>query len=227
MLEIIRGRQVPQKQSIMEAVWRFRHQCFVDELGWEALRQSDGRERDAFDTQSTIHLVLTEENEVVGYSRLLPTMKPHLLSHLYPELIGEESYPRGRQVFEWGRCATARHVRHVRGIATADVLMTAVLEFLVFSKIETVIIQTNPALVKMIRRRGYRLEVLREPVLYEGEPVMVIAAYPSFRLLQQHRKAYGIDQSLLSVPSRRARSFAITDANHRAEESSGSWAEAE
>lgn len=226
MLEIVRGRQVPQRQSIMEAVWRFRHQCFVETLGWEALRRADSRERDAFDTRSTVHLVLMEKNEVVGYSRLLPTTKPHLLSHLYPELIGDESYPRGRQVFEWGRCATARHVTHVHGIATADLLMTAVLEFLVYSRITTVIIQTNPALVEMIRRRGYRLEVLCEPVLYEGEPLMAIAAYPSFRLLQQHRAAYGIDHSLLAVPSRRSRSSAATGASHLTEQRLSRWADA-
>ncbi len=201
MLEVITGSQIGQKPTTMEKVWRFRHQCFVEELGWEALRRSDEREQDQFDTRSTIHLVLMEEREVVGYSRLLPTTKPHLLSHIYPELMGGKSYPKGRHVFEWGRCATDARVPCIGAVATADILMTAVLEFLVHVGAETVIIQTNPMLVEMIRKRGYPLQVLCEPLVYCGEMLMAIAAQPSPRLLELHRKTHGIRQSLLSLPA--------------------------
>ena len=201
MLEIITGSQIGQKQTTMEKVWRFRHQRFVEELGWEALRRSDKREQDQFDTRSTIHLVLMEMSEVVGYSRLLPTTKPHLLSHIYPELLGGKSYPKGRHVFEWGRCATDARVPCIGDVATADILMTGVLEFLVRLRVETVIIQTNPMLVEMIRKRGYPLQVLCEPMFYCGEMLMAIAAKPSPQLLELHRKTHGIRQSLLSMPS--------------------------
>jgi acyl-homoserine lactone synthase len=201
MLDIITGNQIGQKQTTMEKVWRFRHQCFVEELGWEALRRTDRRERDQFDTQSTIHLVLMEMGEVVGYSRLLPTTKPHLLSHIYPELLGGKRYPTGRHVFEWGRCAADARVPCIGDVATADILMTAVLEFLVHMRVETVIIETNPMLVEMVRKRGYPLQVLCEPMLYCGEMLMAIAAQPSPQLLELHRKTHGLRQSLLSMPS--------------------------
>lgn len=200
MLEIIRGRQIQEKPATMEKVWRFRHRCFVEELHWEEIRRADGRERDQFDTQSTIHLVLMEGGEVVGYSRLLPTTKPHLLSHIYPELIGEGRYPTGRHVFEWGRCATDTRVPYIGGIATNDILMTAVLEFMVHIKVVTVIIETAPRLVEMIRRRGYPLQVLCEPLHYRGEMLMAIAAEPSPQLLERHRAAHGLPHSLLPLP---------------------------
>ncbi|WP_117195794.1 acyl-homoserine-lactone synthase [Rhizobium terrae] len=221
MLEIVRGEQGRQNRVLLEKVWRFRHRCFVEELGWEELRRADGRERDQFDTAATIHLVLTEKGEVAGYSRLLPTTTPHLLSHIFPQLVTKRPYPKGEHVFEWGRCGTDKGVNQIRGVATADLLMTGVLEFLVSAEIETVIIETNLRLVDMLKRRGYPMDLLGEPMVYRGETLIAVAAYPSPQLLEQHREAYSIDGSLLSFPPGKWPAIATARTNLHSQEGCG------
>ncbi|APO75933.1 autoinducer synthetase protein [Rhizobium etli 8C-3] len=196
MLQIIHGKQA-NDQALMEPIWRYRHRRFVDELGWEAVRRADECERDAFDTSHTIHLVLTHGHDIIGYSRLLPTNLPHLLSEIYPELLQGRPYPCGPRVFEWGRCAAEKVAPRIDNVAAVDVLMTGVLEYLVHVGAEAVIIEAHPKLVEMMKGRGYPVQYLCKPALYNGETIVAAAVYPSATVLQRHRLAYGITQSLL------------------------------
>ncbi|AYD00643.1 acyl-homoserine-lactone synthase [Neorhizobium sp. NCHU2750] len=199
MLDIILGHQVERFATVMEKVWRFRHRCFVEELGWEGLRTIDGRERDAFDTADTIHLVLREGHHLIGYSRLLPTTKPHLLSDPLAFLVPNGRYPKTSSAFEWGRCAALRNMRSKDGILASDLLMTGVLEYAVSFGIEAFVIEATPLIIRMLQRRGYVLDFLGPPSLHEGHWVLAVVAYPSPELLQQHRKRHGVRLSLLRV----------------------------
>ncbi|UWU16972.1 GNAT family N-acetyltransferase (plasmid) [Rhizobium sullae] len=196
MLQIIHGKQA-NDQALMEAIWRYRHRRFVEELGWEAIRRVDERERDAYDTSRTIHLVLTHRHSIIGYSRLLPTTFPHLLSKVYPEIMEGKPYPCGPRVFEWGRCAAEKAAPRIDNVAAVDLLMTGVLEYLVLVGAEAVIIEAHPKLVEMMKGRGYPVRYLCKPALYNGETMVAAAVYPSATVLQHHRLAYGITQSLL------------------------------
>ncbi len=118
MLMVIPGSDISRHASLMDRVFRFRHSIFVDEKGWTELRQPDGLERDRFDDVHAIHQICLRGDDIVGYQRLLPTTRPHLLSDVLTDLCHRRP-PRGPRVFEWTRfcraLAAARCARVPKG----------------------------------------------------------------------------------------------------------------
>lgn len=100
----------PHHARELDLAFRFRHEAFVEEAGWDNLRRTDGREIDQFDTADTIHVVAIEDGCVRVYSRLNPTTQPHVLSSIYPHLAAQP-IPRDEQVWEWSRMGTAKQAR--------------------------------------------------------------------------------------------------------------------
>jgi acyl-homoserine lactone synthase len=192
MLRVIHEHEDP---ALMERIWRFRHTRFVEQLGWSELRRSDGRERDQFDNEKAIHIVLLHDDTIAGYSRLLPTTGPHLATEIYRDAWLEP--PRGTGVFEWTRCATALNAPSINGIRASDVLMTGVLECLLHLNIEEILFLAYPQLVRMMRKRGYPVRVLASFSVENNKTAQLAAAKLSSGLLQRHRQRYGIHQPLL------------------------------
>src|SRR3546814_13258346 len=64
----------------VEQHFRLRHEIYVGERGWLDLARSDGREVDAFDNEDAVYLlgIMPDEGVVAG-SRLVPSLKPHLM----------------------------------------------------------------------------------------------------------------------------------------------------
>ena len=113
MLVVVRGSEVDQNAELMDRAYRFRHDVFVDEKGWEDIRRSDGRERDRFDGVEAIHQICLRNDEIVGYQRLLPTTRPHLLNDVLRDLCHRRP-PRGPRVFEWTRFEDTPEVKPIQ-----------------------------------------------------------------------------------------------------------------
>lgn len=86
MLMVIHGSDISRHATLMDRVFRFRHSIFVDEKGWMDLPQPDGLERDRFDDVHAIHQICLRGDDIVGYQRLLPTTRTHLLSDVLTDL---------------------------------------------------------------------------------------------------------------------------------------------
>jgi acyl-homoserine lactone synthase len=113
MIYILSGRDAHRYPGLMEQVYRLRHQVFVEELGWTALVKPDGLERDQFDHPDAVHHICVRDGKVAGYQRMLPTVEPHLLSDVYPELC-EYAIPRGHDTYELTRYCVAPGFREGR-----------------------------------------------------------------------------------------------------------------
>jgi acyl-homoserine lactone synthase len=118
MIHVFNGADVSHYPDIFEQVYRLRHQVFVEELGWEDLRSPSGLEIDQFDSPRAIHHVCIRDGRVVGYQRMLPTIEPHLLSDVFPNLcVGQP--PRGPHIYELTRyCVAAGHREGRRGVGS-------------------------------------------------------------------------------------------------------------
>lgn len=199
MLATILGADAQDCTDQMEQIWRFRHDQFVERLGWEACRRSDNREIDQFDGDAAIHLPLVVDGRVVGYSRLLPTLKPHLLSDVYPHLMDGRAWPRGERIFEWTRCIAEASDKTVSGVGISNILMTGVLEFCLVSGIEMLIVETHPKLVNLLVTTGWEVMPLAAPSVLEGSLIVPITAKPSMAGLLRHHSLYGITGSVLDL----------------------------
>lgn len=164
--------------AIMEKIWRFRHEQFVERRGWEAIRKNDGREIDQFDHGSAIHFAVFKSETIVGYSRLLPTTHPHLLSHVYPQIMRGQELPRSHDIFEWTRCAVRRRDEVIDGVPVSRVLMVGVMEFCRAAGIASLIVETHPKLINSLLSNGWETCLLAEVTLYDNQLIVPIEVRP-------------------------------------------------
>ncbi|MEC5293601.1 acyl-homoserine-lactone synthase [Aurantimonas sp. C2-3-R2] len=77
----------------LEQHFRLRHDIYVGERGWHNLARPDGREVDAFDTEDAVYLLgILPGKGVVAGSRLVPSVKPHLMSDVFPQLAPQSPF---------------------------------------------------------------------------------------------------------------------------------------
>ncbi|MFY9641430.1 MAG: acyl-homoserine-lactone synthase [Rhodomicrobium sp.] len=118
MIYIVSGNDAERYPSLMKQVYRLRHEVFVNEMGWKDLYSPDGLERDQFDRPDAVHFICVRDGKVVGYQRGLPTVKPHLLSDVFPELC-EGPVPRGLDTYELSRhCVAPGYREGRRGVSS-------------------------------------------------------------------------------------------------------------
>lgn len=85
-------------------MYRLRHRIYVEQRGWTALRRTDGREVDQFDTDEAVYLLgIDRAGAVTGGVRLVPTTQPHLMRDVFPHIVTLGAVPRDQRVYEWTR----------------------------------------------------------------------------------------------------------------------------
>jgi acyl-homoserine lactone synthase len=187
--------------ALVEEVYRFRHQFFVDHLGWSALRKPDGREIDQFDEGPCKHIVGVEEGRVVSYTRLLPTTRPHLLSHVYPETLQGMPSVTGPTIWEWTRYAIepARREGTTGADSATARLMLGVAAACLHLGITALLVQTHPLLLTRMLELGWHARPMAMPTQYGGEPIVPIFAGVDEATLTTSRAVLGVHRSVLTV----------------------------
>ena len=139
MLIVLSGSEISRQAALMERVYKFRHSVFVEEKGWTDLSHPDGLEHDQFDDAHAVHQICLRDDEIVGYQRLLPTTRSHLLTDVLNDLCRQRP-PRGPRVFEWTRFAVAQGHREMRPRGDSPFLELAqgVVEWGMANRVDTV-----------------------------------------------------------------------------------------
>jgi acyl-homoserine lactone synthase len=166
MIYIVSGKDINHYPTLMEQVHRLRHQVFVEELGWSDLAKADGLERDQFDRPDAVHHICVRDGKVAGYQRMLPTVKPHLLSDVYPELC-EGPLPRGLDTFELTRyCVAPGYREGRRGVSSVgSELMAGGVEWGLACGVKKVVTQVEAIWVL----RWLQLKFLVRPLGFETQ----------------------------------------------------------
>lgn len=175
MIHIVTAENEHLYQEQMEQAFRLRHRVFVEEMGWHNLAKPDGREIDQFDDKHAVHMLYIEHDKVLGYQRLLPSTRPHLLSEVMPELC-EVERPVGAHIWEWTRFCVERS-RRDKGRAVCPItnqLLTAVVEWGMECGISQLIIETNPTwLLRMVQLHFCPMP-LGLPRTIEGQDIIAV-----------------------------------------------------
>lgn len=99
------GCSAELRPTLMQRLARYRHQVFVETLGWQ-LQCRNALEYDQFDRDDTIYVVAQgEDGELIGTARLLPTTRPYTLAEVFPLLLNGAEPPRSETVWELSRFA--------------------------------------------------------------------------------------------------------------------------
>lgn len=88
------------EDTVLRAMFAARKSVFVDLLKWQVPVIDGQYEIDQFDNDHAVYLVVAGPcGRHLASARLLPTLRPHILGDLYPELC-EVTPVRSAQVFE-------------------------------------------------------------------------------------------------------------------------------
>ena len=204
MLKVIHGSEVGAHQALMDRVFRFRHSVFVEEKGWEDLRQPDGRERDRFDDAHAIHQICLRGDEIVGYQRLLPTTRPHLLTDVLSDLCRTKP-PRGPRIVEWTRFCVAPSHREVRPRANGAFLELAqgVVEWGMANRVDTVTVAIDWRLMVIAMQLRFFVRPLGFPKKIGRDEVIALRMSFMGETLAAIRQARGCDEPVLEHVDRK------------------------
>lgn len=205
MIHVVTAQDFDSYRDLLEKAWRLRHRIFVEEMGWSAIAREDGREIDEFDDEHAIHLLAMDEGELVGYSRLLPTTRPYVLSTHLPELC-EGPPPSAPHIVEWSRIGVADRARTSgrRLNPTALAILTAIVEWGLPRGIRGFVSEMPTSwLLRLLQLHIHALPLGLPRVIDDIEIVAVNAAFDE-RSLRQLQKIRGCSESVLSsaAPSR-------------------------
>jgi acyl-homoserine lactone synthase len=188
MVHIVNGGNASLYVRELEQAYLLRHRVFVEERGWRCLRKADRREIDQFDSGDAIHIMEITAGQVIGYTRLLPTTRPHLLSDVYPELA-TRPIPRGAEIFEWTRYCVAPETRGDGAIGnTGSRLLYGVLAYALGEGIKCLTMETDPIWITRFLDFGFGVELLGLPQEFEGELAVALALCLSEEAVHRCRK---------------------------------------
>jgi acyl-homoserine lactone synthase len=195
---VIPGSDISRHAVLMDRAFRFRHAVFVDEKGWEDLRQPDGLERDRFDDAHATHHICLRDDEIVGYQRLLPTTRPHLLTDVLSDLCRKRP-PRGPRVFEWTRFCVAHGHREMRPRGDSPFLELAqgVVEWGMASKVDTVTVAIDWRLMVIAMQLRFFVRPLGFPKRIGRDEVVALRMSFNRETLDTIRQARGCDAPVL------------------------------
>jgi acyl-homoserine lactone synthase len=199
MIHIITAENRDQFEAEMEQAYRLRHRVFVEEMGWTELLRDDAREIDQFDNNHAIHMLYIKDGRVLGYQRMLPSTKPHLLSDVLPQLC-EGERPVGPDVWEWTRyCVEPAHRERGRALSpVANALLSGIVEWGLSSGVSTIIIEMNPLWLLRLVQLHFRTIPLGLPQKIGGQDVLAVTASFDRRTLARLQEMRGNQDSVLA-----------------------------
>ena len=198
MIQIVTADNQRLFAEAMDQAFRLRHRVFVEEKGWMDLARPDGREIDQFDDGRALHMLYLQDGRVLGYQRMLPTLTPHLLSDVLPELC-EGERPVGAHIWEWTRyCVEPTHRERGRALSpVANALLSGIVEWGLENGVEAIIIQMNPLWLLRLVQLYFRVTPLGLPRAIGNEEVLAVTAAFDRRTLARLQEMRGNNMRVL------------------------------
>lgn len=150
--------------DLFDQMYRLRARQFSLRRGWR-VEVVDGRERDRFDDLNPLYVcVATEERQLLASLRLLPTTGPHMLSDVFPEVMGEAGIVRHPLILESSRfCVdtTASRSFHQDGInMVTRELLSGLFSTALEAGMQNIISVYDVYVERVLRKAGCRFDRL-------------------------------------------------------------------
>ena len=197
MIEIVTSRNALLYQDALRDMFHLRHRIFVERMGWEALRKPDRLERDQFDTDDAIYLLLTEDDgTVIGTHRMLPTTKPHLFSDVFPQLCAVKGVQRGEKILELTRtCVDEEALDRATMELARKRIMVGLFEFCLRAGYEQITLLTPTDLLFRYLLIGLDIKPLGMPVEMDGIKQIAMIVKVDQQALDVLRQAFAVPQT--------------------------------
>lgn len=176
-MNIISGTTAELPEELLARVSGYRHQVFVEMLGWE-LQTQNGVELDQFDRPDTLYVITQDEQgRVNGCARLLPTHRPYLLGEVFPQLLNGLPPPSTPDVWELSRFAAVdfnNQTSSARGQFSSPIMVELLRESIACAVAHGAkrLISVSPVGVeRLLRRTGFRSHRAGPPMIVDGHPI--------------------------------------------------------
>lgn len=173
------NRHFGQHLNLLTEMYRLRRRVFKDRLDW-AVSVSGDLELDVYDALNpTYLLVMSDEGNLIGSVRLLPTRGPTMLADTFPALLGGQAAPCSEKILESSRfCVDTKLASELaeNGLNRATfILFAAMIEGARAVNAESIVTVTDVRMERILRRAGWPL-VRIAPPLGLGQ-TMALAGY--------------------------------------------------
>jgi acyl-homoserine lactone synthase len=196
----------PENESLykvqMDQAYRLRHRVFLGQQGWCAPADPGGRELDEFDNKNAVHMLYIDQGKVLGYQRLLPTTRPHLLSDVIPELcVGKP--PVGAHIWEMSHHCIAPGRRAGRSSAStiAHTLGLALVEWGLECGVTRFVIEIEPAGILPLVQLDFQPVPLGLPCKIRGRDIIAVMVAFDKRTLERFHEMRGNQKKVLAGTS--------------------------
>ncbi len=151
----------------IEEHFRIRHRIYVEERRWMELERPDGREVDQFDTDDAVYLLALKEGKVIGGSRLVPTLCPHLMSEVFPYLANIRGLQRGPDIVEWTRIFVVPEHRG-RESTVLHTVLAGMLEYCLEQNFSAITVVMETWWMPRFLELGWEVKPLGLPTMIDG-----------------------------------------------------------
>lgn len=174
---------------------RLRHDVYINERKWSALRADNGREYDQFDLSSAIYLLaIADDGVVAGGTRLLQSTGPTLLSEVFPHLSDVTPFERAPDVLEWTRFFVAPRFReHGRLCRVGGYISAAIIDYCLRRGVRTLNAVGETYWMPRISALGWRPRPLGLPVEHEGMSICAWTIEVTEYALRMTLEVYGLE----------------------------------
>lgn len=198
-LHIVTWSNRKHYKKLLERYFRIRHDIYVKRRKWMAIARPIDIEIDAYDTEDAIYLLALDDSaRIVGGSRLVPTLKPHLLSEVFP-VLARGALPRAADIFEWTRFFVVPSLQS-RGKPSpvAGLILCGLLEAGIKLHIRQISVVCEAFWPQRLRALGWTVTMLGDVLDHPDGEIVALLIDANPEALESTRRAYGIRGSVLA-----------------------------
>jgi acyl-homoserine lactone synthase len=177
-----------------------RKKVFVDQLGWRLCAPGSWLEVDQFDTDFTVYLVVTgEDDHHLASVRLNPTNRPHMLDTIFRHLC-EEGPVTAADAWESSRFTIAPlGLRRTQVMRVSQVLALAHCEFALLNGISRYTMIGEIHRVATVVSMGWPVRPLGLPTQCDGSRVQALEVSVDPGVLERMRVRFGMPAAVLAA----------------------------
>lgn len=200
MIHLINSENKHFYSELLSEMFKNRKRIFIDRLAWN-LESDNEQERDEFDTDDTIYLVVINNinGEIRSSLRLNPTKKPHLMSKVFSSYC-ENGVPTGDKIYEMTRyCYNPNILNPNDRFGAMKQMMCGLMECSILYGWEKITFVVNMPLLAHCLRCGWEINPLGLPQNENGRQygAFIISVNPEG--LAAVRKNAGNTSPLLKI----------------------------
>jgi acyl homoserine lactone synthase len=205
MIRLVPGSHRADFPLEVAAMHEIRKRTFFDRLHWQ-VKTLRTWEIDEFDALNPLYLISIGTDDVIhGSLRLLPTTGPNMLADVFPELLPDSLRIESATIWESSRFSVDQEAASERSDnllnRTTGELLIGIVEVGLIAGLTEVVSVYDAMFARILKRAGCAAELIGKPKRI-GEVMGYAALFEiSERMLQNLRKAAGIDESVLEKRS--------------------------